>query len=44
MLAKDQEYKKTEVHEVRPIHVINFWNPESERKQDLLEFLRSEVI
>ena len=25
-------------------HVIHFWKAESERKQDLLKFLRSEVV
>ena len=40
-------HEVNEVHEEleeHPRHVICFWNPETERKQDLLEFLRSKVI
>ena len=36
--------RSNEEHEVHPRHVIHFWNPETEHTQDLLEFLRSEVI
>ena len=28
----------------KPRHVIHFWKAESEHKQDLLEFLRTEII
>ena len=47
MLEKSEKSEKTEVHEVHevhPRHVIHFLKADTDCKQDLLEFLRSEVI